>query len=89
MVSGVPKPHVLAFCSMVLLVVSSGRAHLGLEDAGELPFGQVDLPRQCRDGQVVGDVVAQPGQEVTNWFGVGCLPGREGGYWAWPPERWR
>ena len=41
-------------------VVSSGGAHFGLEHAGELPFGEVDLPGQRGQGEVVGEVVAQP-----------------------------
>ena len=95
MVSGVPKPQVLAICSMVLLVVSSSRhadssrtastwsaavaPTCGLEHAGELSFGEVDLSGEGWDGEVVGEVVAEPGQQIPHRFGVGGLPGQQGG----------
>ena len=52
---------------------------LGLEDSGELSFGEVDLPGECGHGAVVGEVVASPGQQVANRLGVGGLAGQEGG----------
>ena len=74
MVSGVPKPQVLAICAMVRLVVSSSAARrvetdgldvtrgseadLGLEHPGELTFGEVELPGERGNGEVVGEVVA-------------------------------
>src|SRR5687768_2959142 len=54
-------------------VVRCGGTDLGLEDTGELALGEVDLPGERRDGQVVGEVVAQPGQQVAYRFGVGGL----------------
>lgn len=91
MVSGVPKPQVLAICSTVrfeqaagrveadgLDVVCRGDAHLGLEDTGELAFGKVDLPGECRHREIVGEVVPKPGQQVAYGCGVGGLTGQKG-----------
>ena len=95
MVSGVPKPQVLAICSIGpvrgleqsagrlepdgLDVVCGGDADLGLEDAGELAFGEVDLPGEGGHGEVVGEVVPQPGQQVAYRLGVGGLAGQQCG----------
>ena len=53
--------------------------HLGLEDPGELSFGEVDVPGECCHGEVVVEVVTQPGQQVAKRFGIGSLPGQEDG----------
>ena len=60
-------------------VVGCGGTHLGLEHPGELSFGQVDLSGEGWDGEVVGEVVAEPGQQIPHRFGVGGLPGQQGG----------
>ena len=72
-------------------VVRRGDAHLGLEDSRELSFRQVDLTGERRQGEIFGEVVAQPGQQVADRFGVGSLPGQETTSWratvaaAWRP----
>jgi hypothetical protein len=60
-------------------VVCRGDTNLGLEDSGELSFRQVDLTGERREGEIFGEVVAQPGQQVAYRFGVGSLPGQQGG----------
>ena len=95
MVSGVPKPQVLAICSMVLLVVSSSRQAdssrtASTWSAAVAPTSALKTRVNCRSerlicrasaahGEVVGEVVAQPGQQVAHRFGVGGLPGQERG----------
>ena len=59
--------------------VRRGDAHLGLEDSRELSFRQVDLAGERRQGEIFGEVITQPGQQVAYRFGVGSLPGQEGG----------
>ena len=51
---------------------------LGLEHPGELAFGQVDLPGERGHGEIGVEVVAQPGQQVADGFGVGRLTGQHG-----------
>ena len=93
MVSGVPKPQVLAIWPIDRLVVSSSlqadssrtastwsaavTPDLGLEDPAELTFGQVDLTCERSHGQVVREVVAQPGQQVVHRRRVCGLRGQE------------
>ena len=60
-------------------MVGCGGPHLRLEHAGELSLGEVDLAGKGWDGEVVGEVVAEPGQQVTHRLGVGGLPGQQGG----------
>ena len=95
MVSGVPKPQVLAICSMVLLVVSRSRhadssRTASTWSAAVTPTSALKTRVNCRSerlicrasaghGQVVGEVVTQPGQQVAHRFGVGCLPGQDRG----------
>ena len=54
-------------------VIGGSGAHLGLEDSSELSLGEVDLSSERCNGEIVGQVVAEPGKQVTDRLCVGCL----------------
>ena len=51
----------------------------GLEHAGELAFGEVDLPGERRQRQIGVEVIMQPQRKVADGLGVGRLAVEQGG----------